>query len=398
MAASKILVLCWSGSLYGCLGGFLCLVADELRELGHEVTLFNIEGNDWIRDLAGVLETQPFDFALTMSGIGIEAAISGKGPLWLVAKVPLFNWNCDHACYFPARHAVRSRFILHGYVFPDHARYNIQYLNPNGMAFAVHMGMPPRHIFQGAPLPLAARNGRIVFTKSGRDSNAIIAEWQERLPPVRDILLAAAEALLHRDTAAFVPILQSIAEQYGLLLAANGELMLGLIRELDDYIRFRRSDMVMRALLHHPVDVFGAGWDHIPWDQARSARYYGSLPWQIAAIERLPRYLGALSINPLVEQSAHDRVFFALAAGVTPLSDDTAFARTTMPSLQPYCFDFTPQRIVAAADTLLSDPAAALARTEATRVGLAADFTMRRAAEQIVQFAGLQAANLRWGP
>ena len=397
MAVNRILVLRWTGSAYESLGGFLGLVARELRELQHDVTIFSLEGQGWGRNLVGLLETEQFDFALTMSGIGIEATVPGKGPVWDVAKLPLFNWNCDHPCYFPPRHAARSRFILHGYVYPDHAQYNIQHLNPNGMAFAVHMGMPARHIFRGAPLPLAARNGRIVFTKSGRNSNAIAAGWQDRAPPLRDILLAAAEELLHQDTAVFVPVLQRIAEPHGLVLAANGELMLSLVRELDDYIRFRRGDMVMRALLDYPVDVFGTGWDHIPWDQARSAKFHGALPWQSAAVEHLPTYLGSLSINPLVEQSLHDRVFFALAAGVAPLSDDNAFARTRMPSLQPYCFDFTPGRIAAAADALLSDPAEALARTEAAWQALAPDVTMRRAAEQIVQFAGLHVANLRWG-
>lgn len=387
----------WTGSAYDSLDGFLGLIASEFRELGHEATFFSVEGKGWSRTLAGLLETEHFDFALTMSGIGVEAVIPGQGLLWEVTKVPLFNWNCDHPCYFPPRHALRSRFVLHGYVFPDHAQYNIRYLNPNGMAFAVHMGMPPRHIFHGAPLPLAARNGRIIFTKSGKDSNAIAAEWQDRLPPLREILHAAAEELLHRDTSAFVPILQRIAEPHGLLLAADGELMLSLIRELDDYIRFRRGDMVVQTLLDFPVDVFGTSWDHIPRDQARSARFHAPLPWHSAAVERLPRYLGALSINPLAEQTVHDRVFFAIAAGVTPLSDDNAFVRTRMPSLRPYCFDFTPERVAAAADALLSDPGEALARTEAAWQALARDVTMRRAAEQIVQFAGLYAANLRWG-
>jgi hypothetical protein len=397
MATNRILVLRWTGSAYESLDGFLGLIARAFGELGHEVTFFSVEGSEWTRSLAGLLETERFDFALTMSGIGIGAIVPGKGLIWEVAKVPLFNWSCDHPCYFPPRHAARSRFILHGYVFPDHAQYNIRYLNPNGMAFAVHIGMPPRHIFHGAPLPVSARNGRIIFTKSGKDSNAIAAEWQDRLPPLREILLAAAEELLHQGTAAFVPVLQRIAAPHGLLLAAGGELMLSLIRELDDYIRFRRGDMVVRALLDHPVDVFGSGWDHIPWDHARSARFHGPLPWHSAAVERLPSYLGALSINPLVEQSVHDRVFFALAAGVTPLTDDNSFARTRMPALRPYCFDFTPERIIAAADALLSDPAEALARTEAACQALAPDVTMRRAAEQIVQFAGLCGANLRWG-
>lgn len=66
-----------------------------------------------------------------------------------------------------------------------------------------------------------------------------------------------------------------------------------------------------------------------------------------------------------------------------------------MPGLLPYSFDFTPERIAAAADALLADPAEAMARTEAAWQALSRDFAMRRAAVQIMQFATLQEANAR---
>ena len=392
--AGSILILRGTSSAYDFIGGMLGLVAQEMEALGQRVVSFSTDELGWSRRLADLLQQEPFDFALTMSGIGVAAAPPGKVLIWEAANVPLFNWNCDHPCYYPPRHGVRNRFVLHGYVFPDHAHYNIRHLNPNGMAFAVHIGMPPRHLFPGAPLPLSERNGRIIFSKSGRDPNVIEADWRKRMPLFRDILFAAGEELLHRSTADFVPVLQRIAEQYGVLLNGNSELTLSLLQDLDSYVRFRRGDMVMHALLNHPVDVFGTGWDHVRRDGARAV-FHGAIPWQAAAIERLPHYLGCLSVNPLVELSVHDRVFFALAAGVTPVSDGNAFARTLMPGLLPYSFDFTPERIAAAADALLADPAEAMARTEAAWQALSRDFAMRRAAVQIMQFATLQEANAR---
>ena len=52
-----------------------------------------------------------------MSGIGTDLSVDGK-LIWEAAKVPLFNWNCDHPCYFPMCHAIRNSYLLHGYVFP----------------------------------------------------------------------------------------------------------------------------------------------------------------------------------------------------------------------------------------------------------------------------------------
>lgn len=231
--AGSILILRGTSSAYDFIGGMLGLVAQEMEALGQRVVSFSTDELGWSRRLADLLQQEPFDFALTMSGIGVAAAPPGKVLIWEAANVPLFNWNCDHPCYYPPRHGVRNRFVLHGYVFPDHAHYNIRHLNPNGMAFAVHIGMPPRHLFPGAPLPLSERNGRIIFSKSGRDPNVIEADWRKRMPLFRDILFAAGEELLHRSTADFVPVLQRIAEQYGVLLNGNSELTLSLLQDLD---------------------------------------------------------------------------------------------------------------------------------------------------------------------
>ena len=95
------------------------------------MTLFSADVPDWPQKLLQMLRPGGFSFALTMSGIGVDLTVDGK-PMWEAAKVPLFNWSCDHPCYFPGRHGIRSTHLLHGYVFPDHARYNIRYLKPMG--------------------------------------------------------------------------------------------------------------------------------------------------------------------------------------------------------------------------------------------------------------------------
>ncbi|HTB46350.1 MAG TPA: glycosyltransferase [Acetobacteraceae bacterium] len=391
--AGRILILRWTGSAYDSLGGLLEQTAQELAAMGHRVLLFTAGGQDWPHRLAALLQQGDIAFALSMSGIGIDLVLQGKGLLWEATKVPMFNWSCDHPCYYPVRHGIRNRFLLHGYVFPDHARYNIRHLNPNGMAFGVHIGMPPRSMFASAPLPLAERNGRIIFSKSGTDTNAIEANWRERVPVIRQILFDAAEELFHRSTGDFVPVLDRVGERRGLLLDGNNELTLMLIRELDAYIRFRRGNLVMQALLDYPVDVFGTGWDHIKWDGARAV-FHGAQPWR-PTLQQLPSYLGCLSINPLVQHSVHDRVFFAIAAGVAPISDSNAFSLAHLPDLECYCFDFHSERIVQAVEAVLADPVEAVARTEAAWQALTPDFTMRRAAEQIVQFASLHGTNAR---
>jgi hypothetical protein len=388
--AGKVLILRWAGSAYDSLGGLLELVAAEFAARGLAAVMFSPDGPEWPQRLVQVLNQGDFAFALTMSGIGADQALSGT-LIWEATKVPLFNWNCDHPCYFPSRHVVRNRFLLHGYVFPDHARYNLTHLKPNGSAFAVHLGIPPRNLFASAPLPLERRNGRIVFTKTGADTNKIEATWRSYMPDLQAVVFAAAEALFHRSTADFVPVLQQIGEPRGLFLGGDSQLTMMLIREIDAYIRFKRANLVMDAILRFPVDVFGSGWEHIKWDGAQ-ARLHGVTPWRMM-IEQLPHYVGCLSTNPLIEESVHDRAFFALSAGVVPISDSNAFSRTHLAALEPYAFTFTRERIEQAVEAVLAAPAEALQRTESTWQDLAVRFGMQRSARQIVQFSALHVLN-----
>jgi len=388
-----VLILRWGASAYDSLGGLLDLAGRELVAEGYAVDMVRVDTPDWPKLVEAKVKQGGIDFALTMSGVGSDVRTSERKLVWDAWKLPLFNWCCDHPCYFPSRHGIRSPYLLHGYVFPDHARYNVKHLNPNGMAFTAHLAMPPRAVFGAAPLPLASRNGRIVFSKSGHDTNAIEASWRAAVPMMRDMLFAAAEALFHRSTADFVPVFQRLGERHGILLDGNNALTLNLIREVDAYIRYRRGNLVLRSLLGFPVDVYGRGWDHIAWDGA-AARYHGVSPWN-EAVRTLPSYLGCLSINPLIDESVHDRVFWAVAAGVAPCTDANGFSRAQMPELAAYTFDFTPEAIVAAAEALLADPRAALERTETTYAALSGEFTLRHAIRRIAGFQPFHRANGR---
>jgi hypothetical protein len=392
MATGNVLILSWRGSGYDSINGLLRITAQELEAEGLTVEVYAGDGAEWYNKIPEQLTKRRYNFALTMSGAGADLTLRDGRLLWEAAEVPLFNWNCDHPCYRP-HHVIYNNYLLHGYVFPDHARYSIANLPSNGAAFAVHIGVPPRGLFPAAPLPGTARNGRIMFSKSGLNINAMEANWNRMNPILRNTLFEASESLFHHNTADFLPVLREVAERRGLFLTGDSDLTLTLLGSLDHYVRNKRSELVVRTLLPYPVDVFGAGWDYISFDGAH-ARRLGPLGWN-ETVERLPDYLGSLSLNPLIDESVHDRVFFALAAGVVPVSDSNAFSRTNMPALESYNFTFTPERIRHAIEALLSDPAEALGRTETTYQALSDNFSARRSASRIINFAGLHGSNKR---
>ena len=104
-------------------------------------------------------------------------------------------------------------------------------------------------------------------------------------------MFSAAEELLSRSTSDFLPVLQRIAEPFGMFLDGDSRLALLLMRELDGYIRFRRANLVMRTVLRFPVDVCGTGWDHIDFDAA-AARFLGATTGgddrSVASLYRVP--------------------------------------------------------------------------------------------------------------
>ena len=390
----RVLILHWDGSAYDSLRGLLRLAGRELAAEGYDVVELIYGASGWERELPAQLRDGGFSFALGMSGVGSDIHTDDKRLLWEAADVPFFDWNCDHPCYFPSRHRIRSPFLLHGYVFPDHARYSLEHFNANGVTFAAHIGFPSRDLFAGASN--AAEGNRVLFTKSGGDTNAIEARWRGTLGPLAEILIAAAEELFHRSTRDFLPALQSLCDSRGILLDGNSELAMFLIRELDAYIRFRRANLVVLAALDYPVDVHGTGWDHIPWEGAR-ATLKGPVGWN-EMLDLLPRYRASVSVNPLIEESVHDRVFFALSAGVVPISDSNAFWRAHMPELAPYGFDFTRDRVRSAIDAALADPRQAAERAAAAYDRLRPVFSMRRSVQRIIAFAALHRANARCAP
>ena len=391
--APKVLLFQWAGSAYDSLRGLLRLVGEELEEEGVEVISVTIDSPDFQSSLLHLLGTGNVICAIGMSGVGSDVFVNDECLLWEKARVPFFNWNCDHPCYFPSRHAIRNPYLLHGYVFPDHARYTQEYLNPNGVAFSAHLGIPPSRIFGKGPAPVSERNGRIVFTKSSADTLAIEAKWRGMPPPIRQLAFAGAEELAHRSTADFLPTLRRLAEALGVHLSGNSALTLALIREIDAYIRFRRTNLVLDALKDYPIDVYGTGWEHINL-QGRRAVLKGPIPWgEMTSV--LPRYLGCLSLNPLIEESVHDRTFFAIGAGVVPIANSNTFSRTHIPELETYAYRFDAASIRSAVDAVLSDPRKAIQQVEDVRVRLAAEFSLKQSVRRILSVSTLVSFNAR---
>jgi hypothetical protein len=369
-----------NGTTYDSVRGILTMAGAELDRLGHEVHLLDLGAADVGQRLNALLPRRAETIAIGMSGIGLEIYTDDRKLFWDAAQIPFFSWYCDHPSYFARRHRLQSRYVVHGYVFPDHAAFNRDFLDPSGSVFAAHIGIPDPGFF--ASLPADKRNGRIVFAKSGWNTALLERQYRATLPDeLFTILFEAIEAARGKTCGAFPGIITAIAADHLIYLSPGDDLFNALLTRLDNYTRAKRTQAVGAVLADYPVDFIGGGWDEIA-AKAKQARFLGAMPFD-AVRKNLGTYLGALSLNPNVDHSMHDRVFFALGAGTVPIFDANRFSRQHLPQLAQYSFETDADSIRAAVEGLLADPAAAQAATANSFADIYPRFSMRRSMEAI---------------
>lgn len=369
---------------YDSVYGILAMVGAELDGLGHEVQLLNLEAPDMAQRLNALLPRRAETVAIGMSGIGLEVRTNDQKLFWDAAQIPFFSWYCDHPSYFTRRHRIQSRYIVHGYVFPDHALFNRDFLQPENAVFGMHIGIPDPGFF-GAKSP-ENRNGRIVFAKSGWNTAALEQQYRAALPDVLvTILFEAIEAARGQTCGAFSDIITTIAAEHLIYLTPGDTVFNALLTRLDNYTRARRTEEVGAVLVDYPVDFVGGGWDQLAAKtNSPHARFLGAQSFEVVR-SGLGSYLGAVSLNPNADLSVHDRVFFSLGAGTVPLFDANKFSMTHLPRLAPYSFGLEADSLRGAIETVLANPASAQAATAATLAEVYPRFSMRRSVQDIHQ-------------
>lgn len=392
---NKVLLFQWRDSAYDSLRYLQDLLGEEFQKLGIPVDRVIIGEEGWQFKLQNMLNNEEVLFAMGFSGVGADIYTDKNQLIWEATRTPFFNWCCDHPSYYPQRHAIKSQWLIHGFVFPDHARYSCEHFNATGMTTHLHLAMPSADSFEKTHVPLNQRNGRIIYTKSGKDTNNIEESWKRFPSPIQDILKNASEELFNQTTNETYRVICKIAAEHGLFLSGDNSLMMTLNREIDAYIRFKRANLVIESLLDMPIDVYGVGWDHIDWNKAKAAKYHG--PIALADTRNLlPYYLGSLSIHPFVTGSVHDRNFFAIAANVVPISDTNEYSKLMMPNLEKYSFKFEKESIRNSVKNLIDEPILALSATELTRENLAKTLTLSKSAQLMLDWIGLVNVNIRF--
>lgn len=276
------------------------------------INLFDAAGG---QQLLAALQSGEVAFVYGFAGVGAQLTQNGKS-LWTLARTPFISFWYDHPAYNYRQHIVASPYILNCYHVEDHWRARIDYLPPVNSSIFIPPPWGLNPWAKNAAWPFRQRV--FMFAKTAYDPQQLMAAWQDYPPPLRDLLHQLVEQA-KRDrnldiTAAAAQGMQAIG-----MARDNLDAFMGIIYEIDHYIRHWRSDRIVRALAHYPTDLYGRGWDYL---QGLS-RHVTIQPafHNLFLLGQLADYRLIVNTNPLWRHGIHERTMMGIASGCVTLTD-----------------------------------------------------------------------------
>lgn len=286
---------------------YLTQVIDLLAPRGLE------ELTEWLQSGAVIL-------GCALAGVGAQLRVGGEeGPnIWSHYKIPFMSFWHDHPAYNYRQHAVQSPYVLNCYHYEDHYQAWRKLFSDRNEAVLFSYGFLPTHAYKKKPWK--EREAKILYIKSGINPDALTKEWQFQPPLIRDMLWFLAEKARKDRDIDLIEEVEALFRQTGLPFN-NLDLSLGIVQEVDAYIRAWRSDKLVRELLSHEAVIVGGGWDYLDVGKSKAVFEPPIHPSKI--IEVVPAYRLAANTNPLWRRGIHERTGRGMGAACITVTDNT---------------------------------------------------------------------------
>jgi len=99
------------------------------------------------------------------------------------------------------------------------------------------------------------------------------------------------------------------------------DIFMGVVQEVDSYIRAWRSDRLARALLPHPAHIIGRGWEYLS-ELPRKAEFFAPVPAH-EFLKKSMDYRILANSSPLWRHGIHERAYMGIWMGGVSLTDRT---------------------------------------------------------------------------
>lgn len=290
----------------------------DLKGYGYESHVLDMSKPSSNQELGDILRGGKVAFAYGFAGVGSRFSI-GETNLWTATQTPFICLWYDHPAYNYLQHIIDSPYIGHVYHIRDHLDARRKHL-PASSSLSV---LAP--VWYGIASPVDRRAFRerersIFYVKTGVDPNKISHEWKQYAAPLQEALWALVEKAKLDRNIDLASATADILSRYGESCNKLG-LFMGIVAEVDSYIRAWRSDRLARALLKHPAVIVGRGWDYLETESSKAV-FLPPISFQ-EYIQRVPTYKIIANTNPLWRDGVHERAILGFHYGAVTLTDRT---------------------------------------------------------------------------
>lgn len=327
--------------------------------------------------------------AFSFSGIGMEIGDnSPKGNFWAQAKIPAVSWMLDHPCYILRRHAHPSPAVMPLYTSADFFGFRRDYVKAPYRSAICRFGTfgkgyePARREPKKGDVPL------ILFPKSSGNVAVMEERWKLAMPSLLPRIIRDAIDHYWDETPRSGSVVNSVlkaADAAGIEARNDLPFFCFLIAQTDQYIRFRKGNLLLKELLKLPVQIHGKGFEHIDTAGAK-ATILPPIDYD-ALTERMHEALAVVTMNPNIDDDMHDRVYGAFGAGALPVSDTNSWWRQKFPALAPYSYDFRDKPVTGAIERIIANPAAAADAAWKTGSAMRMERPFKKMVAEAVQLA-----------
>lgn len=369
------------------------------EKLGHE--FIEIYLPDQAKAVQQLQELPRRDVVLAYSSmafgndIALDIAGGGSVNMWQALRIPYIGLYGDSPAYYFSRHMLPGAWHVGLYGFREHLK--LRRTLPRGHGA---LGLHPVVRLNEAPRDTidfrAKQSGPVVILKNGRDPDASLRLWRERLPrPVAAVLLELAAELRARVDDADVDIDALLLQAFRAHDYAADEflkLRLFCVAMLDDYWRRYKSTEVVKSLLDQPVVLYGDEWAHVDFT-GRRLRYIPNVDY--AASNRMIREaLAIIDMAPNTQDAPHDRPLRAFGAHTLCLTNEQRFFRTRLPHADHCLYRFGHNDVCARVDAVLANPGRAVEMGDDIAAAFAAAFPADAMARCMLEWAQMIRFNL----
>jgi hypothetical protein len=329
-----------------------------IRSFCEEIVLLDLNDPTWFQKYEAAARN-PIWFAMSPFGGGEYHVVEGeeaRSP-WAEAGIPFVRLFGDVPAYFPAKHVQHFANSINAYGHSEHDDFFVRWFAQKAPSLTLPLfpfDTIPKH---SVDLDGKAASGTIIFPKNGNCPDRLVQYWRASLPPA---VVKALESVAEGACAALdQPIdlfadLQRYFAGLGINLPENQRLMFFLFAQLDDYLRRKKSTLIARSLLGHPVVIRGVNWEHIDFFGKRARHDPDSDYGRTRRL--LDESMAIIDMSPNTHRGAHDRVLRAAGRYTAFLTNRQQFYIGNFPSHRSFTFLFNPDVIRECIDAALSRP------------------------------------------